>query len=405
MRFKQKICASDLKLELTWFSRRAILNKRAVVRNETAGDGGIIVRLIGRKGKRTAALLLAGVLAAALLPGNIRAEEAYSAGDEPQTAVESEAAGGISADIAENDNLSGQSIGKTGEDPVREAAAQEEAPVQEEMTAQENEPAQGVDPVQEEITAQENEPAQRVDPVREEITAQENEPAQEEDQEAEEQQIWQITDPASGVSAEADVSVIPQGTAMLVTPLESGQSYEMLKMLLSMTADRFRVYDIRFFDMAGNAVQPGGSVKISVPIPDGYAPDRLAVYHISMEGKRTELAFTAVNGSAVFETAQFSLFAIVEKKKDAGAQTDLPSSLAPTEKIPRLELDKASAGTAGSAARAAFSKNPASPATGDGQELMRWAALAVLTGAAAAALGRRRSPVAEPASKNTSKRL
>ena len=363
------------------------------------------MRLIGRKGKRTAALLLAGVLAAALLPGNIRAEEAYSAGDEPQTAVESEAAGGISADVAENDNLSGQSIGQSGEDPVREAAAQEEAPVQEEMTAQENEPAQEADPAQEEMTAQENEPAQRVDPVREEITAQENEPAQEEDQEVEEQQIWQITDPASGVSAEADVSVIPQGTAMLVTPLESGESYEMLKMLLSMTADRFRVYDIRFFDMAGNAVQPGGSVKISVPIPDGYAPDRLAVYHISMEGKRTELAFTAVNGSAVFETAQFSLFAIVEKKKDAGAQTDLPSSLAPTEKIPRLELDKASAGTAGSAARAAFSKNPASPATGDGQELMRWAALAVLTGAAAAALGRRRSPVAEPASKNTSKRL
>ena len=398
------------------------------------------MRLIGRKGKRTAALLLAGVLAAALLPGNIRAEEAYSAGDEPQTAVESEAAGGISADIAENDNLSGQSIGQSGEDPVREAAAQEKAPVQEEMTAQENEPAQGADPVQEEMTAQENEPAQEADPaqeemtaqenepaqgadpvqeektaqenepaqeadpVQEEMTAQENEPAQEEDQEAEEQQIWQMTDPASGISAEADVSVIPQGTVMLVTPLESGQSYEMLKMLLSMTSDRFRIYDIRFFDMAGNAVQPGGSVKISVPIPDGYAPDRLAVYHISMEGKRTELAFTAVNGSAVFETAQFSLFAIVEKK-DAGEQTDLPSSLAPTEKIPRLELDKASAGTAGSAARAAFSKNPASPATGDGQELMRWAALAVLTGAAAAALGRRRSPVAEPASKNTSKRL
>ena len=271
------------------------------------------------------------------------------------------------------------------------------------MTAQENEPAQEADPVQEEMTAQENEPAQE-DPVQEEMTAQENEPAQEEDQEAEEQQIWQMTDPASGISAEADVSVIPQGTVMLVTPLERGQSYEMLKMLLSMTSDRFRIYDIRFFDMAGNAVQPGGSVKISVPIPDGYAPDRLAVYHISMEGKRTELAFTAVNGSAVFETAQFSLFAIVEKK-DAGAQTDLPSSLAPTEKIPRLELDKAPAGTAGSAARAAFSKNPASPATGDGQELMRWAALAVLTGAAAAALGRRRSPVAEPASKNTSKRL
>ena len=359
MRFKQKVCASNLKLKLTWFSRRAILNKRAVVRNETAGDGGIIVRLIGRKGKRTAALLLAGVLAAALLPGNIRAEEAYSAGDEPQTAVESEAAGGISADIAENDNLSGQSIGQSGEDPVREAAAQEEAPVQEEMTAQENEPAQ------------------------------------EEDQEAEEQQIWQMTDPATGISAEADISVLPQGTIMWVTPLESGQNYELLKMLLSMTADQFKIYDIRFFDMAGNAVQPGGSVKISVPIPDGYALDKLAVYHISMEGKRTELAFTAENGSAVFETDQFSLFAIAEKKQDSGAQTDLPSSLAPTEKIPRLELDKTAAGTSGSASGAGYAKNTASPATGDIQESMRWTVLAVLTGAAATVSARRRRLQAE----------
>lgn len=204
-----------------------------------------------------------------------------------------------------------------------------------------------------------------------------------------------MTDPATGISAEADISVIPQGTIMWVTPLESGQNYELLKMLLSMTADQFKIYDIRFFDMTGSAVQLGGSVKISVPIPDGYALDKLAVYHISMEGKRTELAFTAENGSAVFETDQFSLFAIAEKKQDSGAQTDLPSSLAPTEKIPRLELDKTAAGTSGSASGAGYAKNTASPATGDVQESMRWAVLAVLTGAAATVSARRRRLQAE----------
>ena len=371
------------------------------------------MRSIGRKGKRAAALLLAGVLTAAMLPGNIRAEENYSAEDEQQAAVESEMTGMVPADdsaaekvysldaagtetlengadalgnaegeSAQSDtawdsageDLNGQSSGQSGKDAVRE-----ENPAQEEEAAQE------------EGEAQKGESAAEGDPVRPENPVQPEDPPTG----TEGQQIWQMTDPATGISAEADISVIPQGTIMWVTPLESGQNYELLKMLLSMTADQFKIYDIRFFDMTGSAVQPGGSVKISVPIPDGYALDRLAVYHISMEGKRTELAFTAENGSAVFETDQFSLFAIAEKKQDSGAQTDLPSSLAPTEKIPRLELDKTAAGTSGSASGAGYAKNTASPATGDVQESMRWTVLAVLTGAAATVSARRRRLQAE----------
>ena len=377
----------------------------------------MIVRSIGRKGKRAAALLLAGVLTAAMLPGNIRAEENYSAGDEQQTDAESEITGVVPADdsaaeevysldaagtetlengadaqgnaedeSAQSDtardsageDLNGQSSGQSGKDAVQEEEA-----------------------AQEEGEAQKGESAAEGDPVRPENPVQPEDPPTG----TEGQQIWQMTDPATGISAEADISVIPQGTIMWVTPLESGQNYELLKMLLSMTADQFKIYDIRFFDMTGSAVQPGGSVKISVPIPDGYALDRLAVYHISMEGQRTELAFTAENGSAVFETDQFSLFAIAEKKQDSGAQTDLPSSLAPTEKIPRLELDKTAAGTSGSASGAGYAKNTASPATGDIQESMRWTVLAVLAGAAATVSARRRrlqaEAVAEQKSRNS----
>ena len=347
----------------------------------------MIVRSIGRKGKRAAALLLAGVLTTAMLPGNIRAEENYSAGDEQQTDAESEITGVVPADDSAAEEVysldaagtetlenGADALGNAEDESAQSDTARDSAG--EDLNGQSSGQS-GKDAVQEEEAAQEEGEAQKGesaaegDPVRPENPVQPEDPPTGTDG----QQIWQMTDPATGISAEADISVIPQGTIMWVTPLESGQNYELLKMLLSMTADQFKIYDIRFFDMAGNAVQPGGSVKISVPIPDGYALDRLAVYHISMEGQRTELAFTAENGSAVFETDQFSLFAIAEKKQDSGAQTDLPSSLAPTEKIPRLELDKTAAGTSGSASGAGYAKNTASPATGDIQESMRWTVL------------------------------
>lgn len=358
----------------------------------------MIVRSIGRKGKRAAALLLAGVLTAAMLPGNIRAEENYSAGDEQQTDAESEITGVVPADdsaaeevysldaagtetlengadaqgnaedeSAQSDtardsageDLNGQSSGQSGKDAV-----QEEEAAQEEGEAQKGESAAEGDPVRPENPVQPEDPPTGTDG----------------------QQIWQMTDPATGISAEADISVIPQGTIMWVTPLESGQNYELLSMLLSVTADQFRIYDIRFFDLTGNAVEPGGAVRISVPIPTGYAADRLAVYHISMDGQRTELAFTVENGMAVFETDQFSLFAIVEKKENSGAQTDLPSFLEPTQKIPRLELNSTVSGTAGAASGASYGRNAASPETGDSCADLLWAPPAILAGASAAAL-------------------
>ena len=241
----------------------------------------MIVRSIGRKGKRAAALLLAGVLTAAMLPGNIRAEENYSAGDEQQTDAESEITGVVPADDSAAEEVysldaagtetlenGADALGNAEDESAQSDTARDSAG--EDLNGQSSGQS-GKDAVQEEEAAQEEGEAQKGEsaaegaPVRPEHPVHPDAPPPGTGG----QQSGQMTDPATGISAEADISVIPQGTIMWVTPLESGQNYELLKMLLSMTADQFKIYDIRFFDLAGNAVQPGGSVKISGPIPAG----------------------------------------------------------------------------------------------------------------------------------------
>lgn len=338
------------------------------------------------------------MLTAAMIPGNLLAEESLSPGDDSaalESAADLSAAEGNAVTMSDQaGEAAGNTVVKTGEDEDQtgENPAQAEVP---------GGPGETEEPSETEKAdaAEDTDKTGRTDPEEDTVETGEadktgeseltgEQPAGPEDSQtgAEDRQSWQMTDPETGISAEADVSVIPLGTIMWVTPLESGQNYELLSMLLSVTADQFRIYDIRFFDLTGNAVEPGGAVRISVPIPAGYAADRLAVYHISMDGQRTELAFTVENGMAVFETDQFSLFAIVEKKENSGAQTDLPSFLEPTQKIPRLELNSMVSGTAGTASGASFGRNSVSPETGDSRADLLWAPLAILAGASAAAL-------------------
>ena len=84
---------------------------------------------------------------------------------------------------------------------------------------------------------------------------------------------------------------------MIVTPLTGGENYNLLQTLLSAAADQFQVYDISFFSVSlpdfsdMQPVQPGGNVKVRMPVPEEYDLSRLAVYHISTDGGMTPDSF------------------------------------------------------------------------------------------------------------------
>lgn len=176
-------------------------------------------------------------------------------------------------------------------------------------------------------------------------------------------------DPATGIAADADDNVFPVGTLLYVTPIESGESYDQISTLMSMIADQFKVYDIRFINMMDYSLtEPSGMVRISIPVTEGFDTDHLSVSKLGEDGTRTETAFEIEDGKAVFETESAGTFLISQMKV-------LPESLAMTEKTAKVELTKSPARLSGSTSGAALPARLSSPKTGDDNDIAVWAGL------------------------------
>lgn len=160
----------------------------------------------------------------------------------------------------------------------------------------------------------------------------------------------------------------------VLIPLESGEQYEQLSAFLSLSADQFKAYIIMFVDAGQNPAQPEGETQITLPVPAEYDMSRAVVSEITMTGntpQRTELSYTAGNGSVVFRTDHAGLFVVMEKK----VQAELPPSLEMTDKVENLELTKYESSLAAGAVSSV-------PKTGDERNGFLWLGLssAVSTG-------------------------
>lgn len=180
--------------------------------------------------------------------------------------------------------------------------------------------------------------------------------------------VFYQEDPATGIIADAAESVFPAWTMLYVTPVESGDAYDQIGTLMNMIADQFKVYDIRFVNMLDQSMtEPAGTVKISIPVPDGYDTEHLSVSRLGEDGTRTEMSFEIADGKAVFETDAAGTFLVAQMKV-------LPDSLEMTEKTERVELTKM---VPQQTAVSAVSKTSlqASPKTGDDTDAAVWGGL------------------------------
>ena len=177
-------------------------------------------------------------------------------------------------------------------------------------------------------------------------------------------------DPATGIAADADENVFPVGTLLYVTPVESGEGYDQISTLMSMIADQFKVYDIRFINMMDYSMtEPAGTVRISIPVPEGFDTANFSVSKFGEDGTRAEISFEITDGKAVFETDSAGTFLISQMKK-------LPESLAMTEKTARVELIKSPARLGGSSGSGVLlAARQASPKTGDNSDIAVWVGL------------------------------
>lgn len=269
--------------------------------------------------------------------------------------------------------------------PVVRAEADENTsilPQQQEDTAVQNAVNEGENPGDDIVIPEQEEPLESKEGPSSCSNGLQTPDADGEGEETDEESAYLMTDSATGIRAEADLSVVPQGILFYVTPVNQGEPYEMLVQLLSVRAENFAAYDLRFIDLtAGGEYRPAGKVSYTIPVPSEYDTDRLSVWRIDTETmERQDVSFSFENGSVMVETDRTGLFVVAQTKI-----MDLPASLDPTEKVEKLELSKT---TYDSPKRVYVntSSHLAVPQTGDESPIGVWIILFVAAGAAVVVL-------------------
>ena len=121
------------------------------------------------------------------------------------------------------------------------------------------------------------------------------------------------TDAETGVKVYADKGVFEEGIQIVVTEITLGADYDNAVSALNDVGEKFKLYNVQFFDADGNEVSPNGTVTISLPVASGYDADSLAVYRINDDGSKTLVNGTVSDNYYTIVTKTAGNYAIVEK--------------------------------------------------------------------------------------------
>ncbi len=126
-------------------------------------------------------------------------------------------------------------------------------------------------------------------------------------------------DEETSVVFHAAASAIPEGAVMTAASITAGDSFDLVKGALD--TDVFTLYDLSL-SADGVSVQPKGTLTITLPLPQGYDAERVAVYHVASDGTVTEMEVQVSGDGVTFETDHLSLYAVAEKPDAAEPGTD-----------------------------------------------------------------------------------
>ena len=123
-------------------------------------------------------------------------------------------------------------------------------------------------------------------------------------------------DEATGIVLEG---AMESSWELLVEIKESENIAEPVKTSLDALGERYRAFDITLL-LNGKPVQPSDSILVKIPVPEGYNPDLLSVYHIDDEGNHESIAFRLSGEYVEFDADHFSVYAVVENEQVQNAQ-------------------------------------------------------------------------------------
>lgn len=126
-------------------------------------------------------------------------------------------------------------------------------------------------------------------------------------------------DDKTGISVGYNDDAFEEDIALSVTEVFDGMSFN----VLNNEKGNFKneLFDI-VIKSGDENVQPNTSVLVSIPLPDGYNPEKTVVYYVTNDGRLEKLDSHYENGYIVFEASHFSHYALVDEGSNISNPTD-----------------------------------------------------------------------------------
>ena len=146
-----------------------------------------------------------------------------------------------------------------------------------------------------------------------------------------------VKDDKSGIEISAPSGSYDGELELEVEEIFDGESFQIVSAIDGQ--EQSKIYDVTT-KVNGKETQPGSTVTVRIPLPEGYDPARTYVYHVNSEtGEVENMNARYEDGCLVFETDHFSAYAVVQikaPKKDSIFKKILNVILAPFRAIINL---------------------------------------------------------------------
>jgi hypothetical protein len=128
-----------------------------------------------------------------------------------------------------------------------------------------------------------------------------------------------LTDSATGIKLTAPDGTIPTDAELKVTLIASGADFTKAEAALKEAlgaedTPKFKLYDISLIQ-SKVAIQPNGTVTLSVPIPSDYDKAKVVFYRINDDGTATLIKGKVSGGNYEVSLSRLALYALVEGRE------------------------------------------------------------------------------------------
>ena len=140
-------------------------------------------------------------------------------------------------------------------------------------------------------------------------------------------ELVQKSDDTTNIKLESDTSVIPANTVLECEKITANSAISDIITIIAVDEEKFVAYEITL-KSNGVEIQPDGSVKISIPIPDTFDKSKLAIYRIGDNGEKIKYNYTISGNYVIINADHFSTYVIADLTTETNSSSNTENDTA-----------------------------------------------------------------------------